>query len=231
MQSRQLIFDLPHRPAMAREDFLVAPSNQAAVALVDQWPEWPGHAAIIAGPEGSGKSHLASVWQGRSGAVVVGAGDLHADALFDDMATTTMVIEDLDRTDFDEKALFHALNLARERGGHILLTTRSAAIVTAPLLADLRSRLKALPVAAIAKPDDALLRGVLVKLFADRQIMVDESLIGYMVLRMPRSLAAARQIVAEIDAASLAEGAPVTRPFVARIVERHVAPHLFKHED
>ncbi|HVJ77827.1 MAG TPA: hypothetical protein VM620_08335, partial [Hyphomicrobium sp.] len=62
----QLVFELPHRAAMGLEDFLVSDSNAAAVALVDRWPDWPIGAAVLVGPRGSGKTHLATVWQLRT---------------------------------------------------------------------------------------------------------------------------------------------------------------------
>ncbi len=84
-------------------------------------------------------------------------------------------------------------------------------------LPDLSSRLRALPVVEILPPDDALLRSVLVKLFLDRQITPEEATISFMLTRMPRSLEAARTLVAEIDRRAWEEKADVTRPFVARI--------------
>jgi chromosomal replication initiation ATPase DnaA len=98
-------------------------------------------------------------------------------------------------------------------------------------LPDLRSRLRALPVAELGAPDDSLLRGVLVKLFADRQIAVEQSVISYLVVRMPRSLDAARVVVAEIDRKALEDKAEVSRPFVARILADLTAPGLFAEED
>ncbi|NMD08545.1 MAG: hypothetical protein GYA66_11270 [Phyllobacteriaceae bacterium] len=231
MPGRQLTLDLTHRPALAREDFLVSPSNATAVALVDQWPNWPTHGAIIVGPPGSGKSHLASVWQQKASATLRPAVALTAETVTADMQSSALVVEDADAAGLDERALFHALNQARQQGGHILITAASMPAQWKVRLPDLASRLNALPVAAIMPPDDALLRGVLVKHFADRQIAVSEQIIGYIVLRMPRSLDALRQIVSEIDARALQEGAEVTRPFVARILASYAAPDMFHHDD
>jgi len=230
MTGRQLTLDLSHRPALAREDFLVSPSNAAAVALVDQWPNWPTHGAIIVGPPGSGKSHLVSVWQHRASATVCRSADLSPESVTGGDAGTALAIEDID-AGFNERAIFHALNLARQQGGHVLLTASSVPGQWAIRLPDLISRLNALPVAQILPPDDALLRGVLVKHFADRQITVSEQIIGYILLRMPRSFEALRQIVREIDTRALQEGAEVTRPFVARILASYAAPDMFHHDD
>lgn len=224
--SHQLVLDLPLRPAMGRDDFLVAPSNAAAVALIDSWPQWPAYGAILVGPEGAGKSHLAQVWQARSGAVLMPLQDLSVERAADALAGQALALEH-GGGGIDEKALFHALNLARQKSAHVLITAAQGPEGWGLQLPDLISRLKALPVIPILPPDDVLLRNVLVKLFADRQIHVDDSVVGYLLLRMPRSLAAARQVVALIDQRALAEKAEVTRPFVAKVLAETQNPDLF----
>jgi chromosomal replication initiation ATPase DnaA len=231
MSGQQLTLDLSHRPALAREDFLVSPSNASAVALVDQWPNWPTHGAVIVGAPGSGKSHLASVWQQRTGAALRKADTLSVDSVADDFASGSLVVEDADAAGLDERALFHALNLARQQG-RLCPAHVGKPVGQWPLrLPDLVSRLKALPEATILPPDDALLRGVLVKHFADRQIAVAEPVISFILMRMPRSMEALRTIVGQIDARALAEKAEVTRPFVARVLAEYAAPDLFHHDE
>jgi chromosomal replication initiation ATPase DnaA len=219
--AKQLTLDLPLRPALGRDDFLVTETNRAAVALIDQWPEWPVHAAVLIGPAGSGKTHLAEVWRQRSDA---SRGALNIEAVPSLMAGGACVIEDLDRSTLDETALFHLLNVAQQDGGSVLLT--ASAWPLAVTLPDLASRLRALPFAAILPPDDELLRGVLVKLFDDRQIGVDEGLITYLMARMPRSLDMARRVVAEIDAIALEQGAEVTKSFAGRVLAGLESPTL-----
>ncbi len=231
MAAEQLTLDLALRPALAREDFLVSPANAAAVALVDQWPNWPTHGAVIVGQPGSGKSHLASVWQQRSHAGLKQAAMLSADTVPEDFASGALVVEDAGETGLDERALFHLLNLARQEGGYVLLTSTRPVASWPVALPDLRSRLQALPEATILPPDDALLRGVLVKHFADRQIAVSEAIISFILVRMPRSMAALRQIVQEIDSRALAGKVEITRPFVARVLADCVYPGLFQSDD
>jgi chromosomal replication initiation ATPase DnaA len=218
--AEQLALDLGHRAALGREDFLVAPSNEAAVALVDQWPRWPSHAAIIEGPPGSGKSHLAQVWQHLASASRVAAVNLEVTALPDLFSGDGLVIENLGDGAADETALFHALNLAQQNAKHVLFTASMPVARMGLKLPDLISRLSALPIAQILPPDDALLRGVLLKQFSDRQIAVDEALLSYLVARMPRSLGTVRSLVAAIDSAALMEKAEVTRAFAGRVLSR-----------
>lgn len=222
-KSRQLVLDLPLRQALGRDDFLVTSSNSAAVELIDQWPNWPTYGAIIVGPPGSGKSHLVEVWRQKAGAQLVHASDLTIESALQN-ATLAIEVEGV----FDERAFFHVLNLAKAH--HLLITAQSIPANWNLVIPDLLSRLNALPVVSILQPDDALLRGVLVKLFADRQISIDEAMISYILLRMPRSLEAARSIVAKIDQQALIERAEVTRPFVARVMTNFTSPEFFEAE-
>jgi chromosomal replication initiation ATPase DnaA len=223
----QLALDLELRPALGRDDFLVTASNAAAVALIDQWPDWPSHAAAIVGPPGSGKTHLAEVFRQKTGAERIDASQLNTDNLPDLLRSKALVVEK-DAGTIDERALFHAFNLAKQMQGFLLLTTEQSPSAWNVALPDLRSRLNAVPVVSILLPDDDLLRGVLVKHFADRQIAIGESVIAYLAQRIPRSLEAVRAIVTEIDRRALQERADVTRPFVARVLEEFTNPELFE---
>ena len=229
-RGRQLVLDLPHRQALGRDDFLVTKSNAAAVALIDHWPDWPAHAAMIVGPPGSGKSHLVEVWRQRSKAARVQATDVKIETAPELLLSGAAAIEDA-VPPLNERGLFHFLNLAKQQGSSILLTAETKPEHWKITLPDLLSRLKAIPVLEILPPDDALLRGVLVKLFFDRQIAAAESTISFMLARMPRSLGAARLLVAEIDRRALEERAEVTRPFVAKVMGDFSAPGLFGDED
>jgi chromosomal replication initiation ATPase DnaA len=213
---RQLALALEHAESFAREDFLSGPSNAQALALIDSWPAWPHRAVMLTGPAGSGKSHLAAAWAQIAGARLVAAHALDHASVPGALATGALVVEELSAGGFDERALFHLLNLAREEEAFILLTARTAALNCT--IRDLASRLKALPVVAIAPPDDALLRAVLVKLFSDRQVAVEESLIGYLATRIERSFAAARAVVAQLDAEAMRRQRPLTRAFAAEIL-------------
>jgi chromosomal replication initiation ATPase DnaA len=210
--------DLSLRPALGREDFLVAASNAEAVALIDAWPRWPSYGAIIIGPRGSGKSHLGQVWQHRAGAALISAHSLRIDDLPSAMSKKALLVEDVDHGSLNETALFHVMNAVRDAQGHLLMTSSKPVQVLGVALADLRSRLAALPVAAIRPPDDQLLRGILVKHFADRQIAINEAMVSYLLARMPRSPDMARQLVAAIDQAAMEQGAEVTKAFAGKIL-------------
>lgn len=216
---RQLALALPHAESFAREDFLPGPSNQAALALIERWPDWPARAAALIGPEGSGKSHLAAMWAHSAGARFLAARALGMTNLTSALATGALVVEDLIPGQFDERALFHLINLAREEEAYLLLTAQTAPTGWRIALSDLVSRLRAIPAVMLSPPDDALLRAVLIKLFADRQLAVDESLIAYLTTRLERSFAAARAAVETLDGEALRRKRPVTRALAAEVLD------------
>jgi chromosomal replication initiation ATPase DnaA len=214
---RQLVLALDHAESFAREDFLAGPSNAAALSLIENWPDWPSPVMALIGPEGSGKSHLASVWAEAAGARVVSAKMLDKAELPGTLATGALVVEDLVPRRFDESALFHLLNLAREERAFMLLTARTAPAGFDVAIADLASRLRAVPVVTLAAPDDALLRALIVKLAADRQFAADEALVSFLVNRIDRSFAAAREALIAIDREAMRRHRPVTRALAADI--------------
>jgi len=217
---RQLAFVLPHEESLTRDNFLEGPANAAALALIEAWPEWPARTMLLAGPEGSGKSHLAAIWAEASGARVTAAHALTPANVPGALATGALVVEDLRPHDFDERALFHLLNLAREETAFVLITAREAPTAFEIELKDLRSRLRALPLVSLKPPDDQLFRALIVKLCADRQLTVDEAVVGYLANRIERSYAAARDTVALLDREALRLGRPITRTFAAELLRK-----------
>ena len=216
----QLPLTLPHRAAMTRADFLVGSANARAIELIDGWPAWPAPVVLLTGPAGSGKSHLVEIWRAASGAEVVEAARLGDEAVAPLVAAGAVAVEDLHAGPLDEPALFHLVNLAQERGAPVLLTSRVGASSLPVALADLASRLRAARPVELGAPDDALLRAVLVKLFADRQLAVDGAVVDYIAVRMERSLEAANALVEELDREALAAGGGVTRKRAASALAR-----------
>ena len=218
VQPRQLAFALPHAESFTRDDFLEGPANAAGLALIDSWPDWPNRIMLLVGPEGCGKSHLAAIWAEQAGARAISAHALTATAVPGALATGALVLEDLRSSDVDERALFHLLNLAREDGAFVLITARTAPAAFAIELRDLRSRLRALPTVSLLPPDDQLFRALIVKFCADRQLAIDESVVGYLTNRIERSYAAVRRAVELLDAEALRLGRPVSRALAAEVL-------------
>jgi chromosomal replication initiation ATPase DnaA len=213
----QLPLDLPHRAALGREDFLVAPANEAAVRWLDRWPGWLAPALVLAGPEGSGKTHLASVFAARTRAPVLTPDRLLAAPLADLLGSARAAVAD-DAERADEETLLHLYNILAEARGHLLVAARRAPSHWGIKLADLRSRLIAAPVVELLPPDDSLLASLLRKLFADRQLLVAEEVVAYLVARIERSFAAAAAAVDALDKAGLASGRPITVPLARAVL-------------
>ena len=218
VRPRQLAFALPHAESLTRDNFLEGPANEAGLTLIESWPDWPNRIMLLVGPEGAGKSHLAAIWAEQSGARTISAHALTPAAVPGALATGALVVEDLDPATFDERALFHLMNLAREDEAFVLITARVAPSALEVELRDLRSRLRAAPVVMLTAPDDQLFRALLVKFCADRQISVDESVVSYLANHLERSFAAARQAIAQLDAEALRLGRPVTRALAAELL-------------
>jgi chromosomal replication initiation ATPase DnaA len=218
VQPRQLAFALPHAESLTRDNFLEGPANAAGLGLVDSWPEWPNRIMLLVGLEGSGKSHLAAIWAEQAGARSTTAHALTAAAVPGALATGALVVEDLRSSDFDERALFHLMNLAREDGAFVLVTAREPPSAFQIELRDLRSRLRAVPTVSLLPPDDQLFRALIIKFCADRQLAVDETVVSYLATRIERSYAAVRQAVELLDAEALRLGRPVTRALAAELL-------------
>ena len=218
MIGSQLVFDLEPLTAWNEADFFIAKCNENAVRLVQSWPSWGFRAAILYGPSRSGKSHLARIWQTRTGGRRwLASGLCEADLM---LATQPAVIEDVDRAAVDERVLFHRLNLTNERKSFTLLTGLAAPGDWNIALPDLKSRIRSFPAIEIGEPDEELLSAVLLKHFSDRQLSVSPEVIPYIVSRMERSMAAAHALVCEIDNVALSERRRITKPLVARVLEQ-----------
>ena len=218
VRPRQLAFVLPHAESLTRDNFLEGPANDAALSLVESWPDWPNRVMLLVGPEGSGKSHLAAIWAEQAGARSISAHAIDPADVPGALATGALVVEDLKPADFDERAMFHLLNLAREDGASILITARVPPSAYEIGLRDLRSRLRAVPTVCLAPPDDQLFRGLLIKFCADRQMSIDESVVSYIATRVERTSAAARQAVELLDSEALRLGRPVTRSLAVEVL-------------
>ena len=191
----QLPLPLAYREGAGEADYFVSEANADAVAWLDRWPDWPQPQTLLIGPPASGKSHLARLLVGRTGATLV-----------DDAEST------------DPEALFHAWNAATvERP--LLIVARARPADWGHGLPDLASRLAATPLLAIRDPDDRLLAAVLAKRFTDRGLRVAPELAAYILARIERSFAAVAAAVEALDGAALAEGRGLTIPLARAVLE------------
>ncbi len=222
--ARQLVFDLPHRTAYGRADFLVAESNAHAVAMIDRWPDWPSPIMVLCGPPRCGKTHLASVWRQASGAQAIEDEVFFRETL--PVFSTPLLVDDLDRkinADIEEN-VFILLNQAIHGRGFLLATatisSSGEALWGSVQLADLRSRLSAAPLLPLTAPDEALIGAVMIKMFADRQMDVAAAVIDWLLVRMERSFALAFEIVEEMDRQAMAQRRPITIALAREVLAR-----------
>ena len=217
----QLVLPLEIRSAQGRADFIVVPANQRAVAFLDSYPHWPAPAVALFGPAASGKSHLAAVWADKAGATVLEAAQLESG-----IPAGPLVVENV-TAGVAEAPLFALL----ERGTPLLLTAQLPPAEWpekfALALPDLVSRVRALLAFALWAPDDALLMGLAVKLFADRQVQVPENVVTHMIRSLERSPAAIRDFVARADAVALAEKRPINISLIKDLLIGPATPSLF----
>jgi chromosomal replication initiation ATPase DnaA len=216
--ARQLVLDIAPEPGYAEDDFLVSKSNEAAFAAIGLWPDWPGRTLVLVGPPGAGKSHLGAIWARRAGAAQLPAAAFAGADVSALAGAHNVLLEDADRLAGEEQRLFHLMNLLAETGGSLFLTACAFPDLWGFRLPDLLSRLRRALVAEIFRPDDHLIRAVLVKLLVERQLTIDISVIDYLLTRLEPTLGAMRGLVDSLDREALSRGRRITRPIAADVL-------------
>lgn len=209
----QLFFEFAPQPDYSAHQFIVGETNRAAADLVQSWPEWRVPVAMLVGPGGVGKTHLAHIWQAHAGGLFCPAGQL-ADG-FNPIryAAQPTVVDDAHSVAGKigaERALLHLYNLCLQNKQTLLMTAAANPQHWGLLLPDLASRLRAAMVVEIRQPDDAMMRQLYAKLFADRQLSVPLPVIDWLLQRIERSATTAGRVVAALDAAALEAQKPIS---------------------
>lgn len=225
--SKQIPLIFETKTCYKRDDFMVNKCNLEAINAIDSWPEWPLFAYVLYGPKGCGKSHLAHVfaehvacfYQKPIFVKIINAVDitLHkANILHKE--NPCLVVENL-CPKANNEALFHLFNLYQNEGGYILFTAENAPARMNFKLPDLQSRLNIIPSIAIGEPDDEMLSALIVKLFNDRQLIISQDILNYIIRNMQRSFSFAVKLVEEIDIISLAKKRTISVSIVKEAIE------------
>ncbi len=196
MITAQPALPLVYCPRLGEADFIVSDANRDAMNWLFDPAQWPMPRCLLIGPPGSGKSHLAAVFAARQPATIIDNADHIADG----------------------EVLFHAWNAATN-DRPLLLTAARLPRLWAQQLPDFTSRIAATPQIRLSDPDDPLIAAVLAKGFADRGLRVGDDVIAWLVLRIERSFAAARDVVARLDALALAERRDITVPLARSLLD------------
>ena len=218
MTSTQLALSLEHFPVLTRHDFLSDPSNEDALRWIDRYPNGPSTALIIYGEEGSGKTHLAHIFASKTKAPLFQASILTQKDLPDLLTSEALVLEDVEATLTNENALLHLFNMVKEQSKHLLLTANSPPNQWGIKLKDLSSRLATCTLVGLKSPNDTLMAAVIVKMFADRQLRIQQHVIDYLLQRMDRSFSTARRIVEKADELSLTSKRNITLPLLKEVL-------------
>ncbi len=217
MKAAQIPLPLPTEARLGREDFCLSDANREAYAFIDAWPAWNAPGLLLTGPEASGKTHLARIWQAQAGGEALKPEHvtLENPALLTPRPT---LVENAERV-ASQQALLHLFNTLKTEGQSLLLTSRLPLAAWGFTLPDLVSRLNTLPRAMLHAPDDALLVSVITKHFSDRQLSLPGEVIAWLLPRMERSLVEAKRVAEALDRASLAEKRAVTLGLTRQVFE------------
>ncbi|MFH7811045.1 MULTISPECIES: chromosomal replication initiator DnaA [Acetobacter] len=220
----QIALPFVYRPRFGRSDFVAAPSNAAARAWVldaEAPYRWPEGRMALWGEGGTGKTHLLSIWAGRYGAPVMAGERLNereVAALFSQGGFKAVALDNADCVP-SEHDLLHLINLVREHRMFLLMAGRLPPARWPAALPDLASRLRATSSVPLGQAEEDLLHRLLLRLLAERQIVVAPQVTEWLLRRLPRRASAVRDCVGALDQAAMASGGKVTRVLAASVLE------------
>jgi chromosomal replication initiation ATPase DnaA len=183
-------------PGFASDDYVTGPQNARARAALETWQTWPGGVFCVFGEQGSGKSHLGSIWAARAGAALIRGVDLDLTSVTRLTANSVPLALIDDANSCDETALFALLTALESGGGGVLLIAQTPPKRWPFALLDLKSRLNAIACEALCPPEPDFLAQLIVRHGAARGFKIDEGASTYLANRIPRTFEATRAIVA-----------------------------------
>ena len=220
--AEQLSFELPVKAASGRDAFFISDANRTAVSMLENSAQWPQKKMILLGPKKCGKTHLLKIWIKENEALKIDPLN-DFDQPSDGASVVVDNIQDMAGISAAETRMFHLHNHLHSTGGFLLMASNMLISQSGFQLADLLSRLQGISCTTVQRPDDKLLRAVLLKAFMDRQLSPPPTVFDYILKNISRSFAAAFDIVKQLDAKSLAENRPISRGMATNILHNSIS--------
>ena len=223
VQHPQLTLPLGIVPSSSFESFLPGKANLNAFATIKALcsGELNEQQLLLWGDRSVGKTHLLSAAcanftaKGYQVAYLTGALANHADALHGLESFELVCVDDLHLLHTtSEEALFHFINRCRESQTRMIFASRNSIDNMGYGLPDLLTRLSWGPVFQLQTLDDNELSTVLVHMFKLRGLEVGDDVIEYVLRRYPRDISVLKQLVDQLDSASLREQRRITIPLI-----------------
>jgi len=216
------ILEFDFKPSYCEADFIIAGSNSNLWDLLQDVANWPDNRFILVGPEYSGKTHLARIWEIKNNAHCFEAEEFTVVEYAKLPSTKSIVLENLERlcgNREQEEDLFQFCDTVSKENRKFLITSSIDPKELEFIKPDLRSRLLGTRVGKINQPDAKLLSILYNKLFSDKQISYTPDLIQYLVKNSERSFSAAHRMVENLDKMSLINRKPVSKKMIRELIK------------
>ena len=198
----QKILELNQDKNFKDEDFFLSKSNEHVLKFLNSWPKWKGNFVNIIGERFSGKSHLINIFLKKNKGFKLNASLLKNEDLKRIKIYKNIVLENL-KLPIDEKLFFSLLNIVDQDNKYIIITSNNPIVEIDFELKDLKSRAKNFILLNIEKPDDDLIFAIILKNLSDRQIVLDDKFIEFIIKRIERSYSKIYDFIYKIDQLSL----------------------------
>ena len=220
--SKQLYFDMPDKTALGIEDYIITESNSFAFDLISRMIRGEINQGVISGPSFSGKTHLSKILIKNIGSNESLYIDRDYKKIIEKVGSSNLiVIENIDKVleDKSEEDLFHIINFTKESDKRLLMTSGKSISKIEFKLEDLKSRLNAVIEAKIMQPDDELMKLVLIKIFNDKQLLINPNVINFLKSRLERSYKSINDFIEKIDKFSLEKGKKITIALINDLIK------------
>ncbi|NUY39146.1 chorismate synthase [Wolbachia endosymbiont of Litomosoides brasiliensis] len=195
----------------SRQNYIVLDENKRIYNAVINDLSWK--CLLLFGPKGSGKTHLAHIWQSINNAIFINVNDFIGEIGNSD----AFILEDMQDIQ-DEAMLLHCYNYMKENNKRLLITSSTSLKRLNFKLKDLSSRILSTISVKIPSASEELLRIMLMKRFSDKQLKINLKVINYILARIERSFCSVTKIIEKMDDRSM--GSNVTIPFVSTLLKK-----------